>query len=96
MAKAKQQVNTGPVGSPMVRYGSKQYFADLRLREFREIENPHNGIVFDSEKGQLMCRQAGIICCPKCGMSVIISKVFEQQRLRCMQCTGSIRPSVSE
>lgn len=92
MAKVKQKVVTGPRVLPVVQYGQTRYFADLRLAQFRDIENPHNYVEFDSEQGRLICRQTSIIRCPECGMSVIISKAFEQQNLRCLQCMGLIKP----
>jgi hypothetical protein len=92
MAKAKQKIVTGPRVLPVVQYGQTRYFADLRLRQFRDIENPHNYVDFDSEQGRLICRQTGVIWCPECGMSVIVSKASEQQSLRCMQCMSLIEP----
>jgi len=92
MTKVKQKAVTGPRVLPVVQYGQIRYFADLRLRQFRDIENPHNYVDFDSEQGLLMCRQPGVIRCPGCGMSVIVPKAFEQQSLRCMQCMGLIMP----
>ncbi|MHC4103335.1 MAG: hypothetical protein ACYSR9_00235 [Planctomycetota bacterium] len=93
MAEAKQKVVTGPKVLPVVQYGQIRYFADLRLRQFRDIGNPHNYVDFDSEQGRAMCKQTGILWCPECGMSVIISKTFEQQSLRCMQCMSLVVPS---
>ena len=92
MAEAKQKVVTGPRALPVVQYGPTRYFADLRLAQFRDIENPHNYVDYDSEQGRLMCRQTGVIWCPGCGMSVIVSKLFEEQNLRCMQCMSLIEP----
>ena len=92
MAGAKQKVITGPRVLPVIQYGPTRYFADLFLGQFRDIENPHNYVDFDSEQGRLICRQTGVIRCPECGMSVIISKASEQQNLRCMQCMSLIEP----
>jgi len=92
MAGAEQQIITGPRVLPVVQYGSTRYFADLLLGQFRDIKNPHNYVDFDSEQGRLMCKQTGILWCSECGMSVIISKTFEQQSLRCMQCMRLIMP----
>jgi len=96
MAKVKQKVVTGPRVLPVVQYGQIRYFADLRLAQFRDIENPHNYVNFDSEQGRLMCRQTGVIWCLGCGMSVIVSKASEQQNLRCMQCMSLIEPLPDE
>jgi len=92
MAEAKQKIVTGPRLLPVVQCGPTRYFADLRLAQFRDIENPHSYVDFDSEQGRLICRQTGVIRCPECGMSVIISKASEQQNLRCMQCMSLIEP----
>jgi len=92
MVETKQKVVTGPRVLPVVQYGPIRYFADLRLKQFRDIENPHNYIEFNSEQGRLICRQTGVIACLECGMGVIVSKAFEQQNLRCMQCMSLIEP----
>ena len=92
MTGAEQKVVAGPRVLPVVQYGQTRYFADLLLGQFRDIENPHNYVVFDSEQGQLMCKQTGILWCSECGMSVIISKAFERQTLRCMKCMRLIVP----
>lgn len=40
----------GPVMLPIVKIGKKRYFADSRLRELRNIKNPHDCLDFsDSE-----------------------------------------------
>ena len=92
MEKAKQEVFTGPWALPIVRYGAVKYFADLRLRQFRDINNPHNYIDFDSERGQRMCRQNGVIICSECGTSAIVSPALEMEKLRCVQCYSLIIP----
>ncbi len=96
IAKTKQKAVTGLRVLPVVQHGQTRYFADLRLAQFRDIENPHNYVAFDSEQGRLICRQTGVIRCPKYGMSVIISRASEQQNLRCMQCMSSIEPLPDE
>ena len=96
MAEAKQKIVTGPRVLPVVQYGQTKYFADLRLAQFRDIENPHKYVDFDSRQGRLMCKQTCVIWCPECGMAVLISKVFEQQELRCMQCMDFIVPSFTQ
>jgi len=96
MKGAKQQVITGPRILPVVQYGQVRYFADLLLGQFRDIGNPHHYIDFDSEQGRLICRQTGVLWCPECRMGVIISKAFERQTLRCMQCMRLIVPSFAQ
>jgi len=92
MAKTKQEVFTSPWALPIVRDGATKYFADLRLREFRNISYPHNYIGFDSEQGRSICRQNGIIICPHCGTSVIISPSLDIGKLRCVKCFSLLVP----
>jgi hypothetical protein len=45
---------------PTIEYKGKEYFVDMRLREFRSNVRPFQPIEFipfDSKKGQLMLRQ---------------------------------------
>ena len=96
MCKPKERVVTGPRVLPRVQYGPIKYFADLRLREFRDVKNFSNSVKFDSEKGRKICTQTGVVSCPCCGMSAIVSMAFENKTLRCMQCFSTIKPLCSE
>jgi hypothetical protein len=93
MEQVKQQeVLAGPRTLPMVRHEATMYFADLRLKQFRDINNPHNYVDFDSEHGQLMCMQNGIITCFHCGTTAIISAALDMEKLRCVRCYSLIVP----
>ena len=93
MEQAKQQeVFAGPWTLPIVRYGETMYFADLRLKQFRDIDNPHNYVEFDSERGYNMCMQNGIITCFHCGTTAIVSPALDLEKLRCVQCYSLIIP----
>ena len=81
MEKNKQKFVTGPRALPIVGCGGTRYFADLRLREFRDVKDLGNSVGFDGEQGKQMCLQTGVVSCPSCGMSVIISKEFENKSL---------------
>jgi len=96
MAMPKLKLVTGPRVLPVVYYGTTGYFADLLLGQFRDIENPHKFVDFDSEQGRLMCSQTGVVWCPECRMGVIVSKAFEQERLRCMRCLNVLEPAPGE
>jgi len=88
----QNEVFTGPWTLPIVRDEATMYFADLRLRQFRDIHNPHNDIDFDSERGRRMCMQSGVIICPDCGTAVIVSPILDTQLLRCVRCYSLIVP----
>ena len=90
--ETQQDIFAGPWVLPQVQYGPRRYFADLRLRQFRDVENPHDYIDFASERGQHMCRQAGIIVCPECGFSAIVSPALDRESLRCVSCLELIVP----
>jgi len=90
--ETQQDVFAGPWVLPQVQYGPTRYFADLRLRQFRDVDNPHNYIDFASAKGQLMCRQAGIMVCPGCGLAAIVSPSSFDAELWCMRCLDTVVP----
>ena len=53
MEQNKISKQHGPRQLPMVFLHGVYYYVDERLKQFREINNPHNFIAFDSEAGQL-------------------------------------------
>lgn len=79
---------------PIVRVGPMQYFTDLRLRQFRDINNPHNYVDFDSEQGRQMCERTGVVQCPECRMTAIIPTTMDRKELRCMNCLALVVPRV--
>jgi hypothetical protein len=79
---------------PVVQIGPRHYAVDLRLRQFRNVEDPHEHVDFDSEKGRRMCEQAGIVVCRECRMAAIISPASDRKELRCMNCLALFMPRV--
>jgi len=93
MEQTKQkEVFSGPWTLPIVGVEATMYFTDLRLKQFRDISNPHNYVDFDSELGRRMCVQSGVIICPACGTAVIVSPSLDMEKLRCLQCFNLIVP----
>ena len=90
----KRHKADGPWVLPIVWRGPTQYFTDLRLRQFRNVKNPHDCVDFDSDKGRQTCEQAGIVVCRECKMAAIISPALERNELRCMNCLALIVPKV--
>jgi len=84
----------GPWVLPIVQHGPRQYFADLRLKQFRNVKSPHESLDFDSEQGRRMCEQTGIVVCRECRMAAIISPAVDRKELRCMNCLALIVPRV--
>ena len=96
MEEPKEKVIKGPRALPIVGCGGTIYFVDLRLREFRDIKDFGNSVRFGSEKGQQICKQSGVVSCPSCGMSAIVSMAFENKTLQCMRCLSKIEPLYDE
>jgi len=92
--KMKEDDTGGRGGLPVVQTGPMQYFADLRLRQLRNVKSPHESVDFDSERGRRMCEQAGIVVCRECQMAVLISPAADNKELRCMNCLALIVPRV--
>jgi hypothetical protein len=86
MARKRDEAFSGPWMLPIVYYEARRYFVDLRLSQFREVENPHNFHDFDGERGRQMRRQTGVAVCPACGMAVIVATILNHEELRCMSC----------
>ena len=84
----------GPWSLPVVQHGTTQYFVDLRLRQFRNVQNPHEYLDFESEQGKEMCKRCGIVMCRECRMAAIISPALDRTELRCMNCLALIMPRV--
>lgn len=96
MEKTTNIPQIGPRPLPVVLFKGWQYFADLRLNEFRPVQGLLKSIPFDSEEGRIMCRNTGIVTCKSCGMSFLISMAYEEEQLRCMRCFNLLKPLSGE
>ena len=89
MAKNK----TYPHMLPIIVLHGTDYFIDLRLRQFREVTNPHNFIDFDTETGRQMCRECSIASCPRCNSCEIVMEDVES--IICEEC-GKVIPMIDD
>ena len=55
---------------PSVHLRGVDYFVDERLRQFRQVTNPHNYIEFDTEKGRQMLGEFFLLNCSVCGQEL--------------------------
>jgi len=92
MVKPKEEVISCPLHLSIVRDEQTSYFADLRLGEFRPVEGLLESIAFDSDKGKRICSINGVFKCPNCGLSVIIGRPADIDKLRCMRCFDLVEP----
>jgi hypothetical protein len=85
---------SSPCTHPIVQHGPTQYFADLRLRQFRNVQKPHEYWDFESERGKQMCKKTGVVMCQECRLAAIIWPALDRKELRCMNCLALIVPRV--
>ena len=52
----------------IVRLHGVDYFVDIQMNQFREVDNPYNFIDFDTEIGKQMWSEYHVIECPNCGV----------------------------
>ena len=78
--------HTSPVQLARFCFEDGEYVADLRLREFRSVDNPSLLILFESKLGRRLCEMAGIVSCPGCRTSMIVSSVVREEGVRCVRC----------
>ena len=80
---------------PQVRLHGVDYFADLRLREFREVDNPHEAIPFDSEEGGALCRLCRLVTCPHCCQNAVVHRDHVPETMACRRCE-KVFPAASQ
>jgi len=73
---------------PIVRIQDKEYFVDLRLGQFREVQNPYEYINFDTSEGKVLLEYVPLVECQHCGFRAVVSKTNEE--LSCMKCRGRV------
>jgi hypothetical protein len=88
--KTEAREGTSVRALPVVRLRGNAYFVDLEQRQFRETMNPRSFEDFDSVRGQRFCKDAGVVTCLGCGMSVIVSTVKDLDEARCIKCSRLI------
>ena len=80
----------GPWRLPILNYEGVNYFLDMRLKQFREVRNPHSFVDFDSDVGMRMCAGIIVLACPYCGQGHIEPESIETRFLRCQRCKGAL------
>ena len=71
-----------------VHIRDKEYFVDLKLGQFREVQNPHEYIDFDTPEGDVLLEFLPLVECHDCGFRAIITS--NNQELSCMKCKGRV------
>ena len=84
--RKKEYYRKSPRRLPAVHLHGVDYFVDRRLRQFREVTNPHNYVDFDSETGKEMCAESVLLECPICGQPAVVSKYTTEGQVECVLC----------
>jgi len=81
-----QEEFQGPARLAILTLPGRQYFIDLRLGQFRNVEDPGDYVPFDSEEGGQLCRLANVVSCRHCRTHVIVSRWLREGPMRCVRC----------
>ena len=71
---------------PIVHWNGLDYFVDGRLNQFREVDNPHNFIDFDTVIGGQMCQECHVMKCPYCELDELMYTDDDGNSLECSRC----------
>ncbi len=63
-----------------------EYFIDTDLNQFREVDNPHNFVDFDTEVGRQMWSECNITECPNCGIDEAVWESEDGEKKTCSLC----------
>ena len=77
---------TMPRALPTIRIEDAEYFVDLRVGEFRDINLPWQNIRFDSERGRQFCSKHFIVACPRCNRYNQAPKARPDSPIICVDC----------
>ena len=75
---------------PVVGHAGRQWFVDLRLREFRTTGIPWVLVGFNSPEGVAMCEKFGIERCPFCPAYIMVGDGAEQGNAICRNCGATV------
>jgi len=80
--------NETPNRLPTLTYKGKEYFIDMRLKEFRPVDIPFESIAFDSELGREIDLAHITINCDKCNKILFqgSEKEANGQAIYCPDC----------
>ena len=71
---------------PIVHWSGADYFVDGRLRQFRQVDNPHNFIDFGTEIGEQMCDECHVMRCPDCEQDEMMYIDDDGKSWECSRC----------
>jgi hypothetical protein len=86
-----KEVRPGVRCLPIAVLPTGRHFIDLRLGEFRPVENPFAVVKFDSEEGRRMCLLANVVSCQLCGTHMIVPGTIAAGESYCVCCLHRIR-----
>ena len=85
-SKAKHRHMRRPRQLPIVHLRGVDYFVDIQMNRFMEVDNPYNFIDFDTEIGKQMWSEYHVIECPNCGIDEGVWEHESGDRKVCSWC----------
>lgn len=71
---------------PIISLDGTDYYVDARLRQFREIMNPHNFVDFGTEAGRRMVSECAIFECYYCQQITVVPFDSDDDKIECRRC----------
>ena len=90
-AAPEARKDLGPRKLPILNCNGIDYFIDARLKQFREVSNPHHSVEFDSEQGCEMGEGITVAICPYCGETALLAQANGKDTVPCRRCAGLYR-----
>jgi predicted RNA-binding Zn-ribbon protein involved in translation (DUF1610 family) len=90
-----EELRPSPRRLPTVCLDGTEYIVDERLREFRQLRNPHERVVFDSQEGRRMLRRFYVDVCRKCRQEVAVRVDTADSHVVCPVCGTEVAVNLS-
>ena len=90
MKETQKRQWSAPRCLPVVNLHGTDHFVDERLRQFREVTNPHHNIEFDSETGKQMLREFYVVKCSVCALETGIARNVPRKIVTCRRCKAKL------
>ena len=81
-----KRVLEGPKRLVALPLPDRQYFIDLSMGQFRDVNNPDEYIPFDTVLGRQLCDIANVVSCKYCRSNFVVSSWLRNRQIRCMRC----------
>ena len=93
MKNSETEYKLAPHQLPIISLDGTEYYVDARLRQFREVTNPHNFVDFETETGRRMVSECAIFECYYCNQITVFPSGTTDEDIVCRRCgTSALLP----